>query len=49
MEKFKSFELKNTMMVLGGEYWDTGCNDGRRTDIYDDVTDSIVYLLENVE
>lgn len=43
MEKFESFKVENLEMLLGGEFWETGCdNQHRPTDVWDDVTEWLV-------
>lgn len=43
MEEFKSFQLENSELILGGEHWETGCSSGGKpTDIWDDVTERLV-------
>ncbi|SDF26255.1 hypothetical protein [Cellulophaga baltica] len=44
MKKFENFKIEKTEMICGGEHWDTGCRDNKRTDIYDDVAHTIVYF-----
>nr|WP_293295841.1 hypothetical protein [Allomuricauda sp.] len=44
MENLKEFELKNADMVFGGELWETGCENNKPTDYYDDELDRTVYL-----
>ena len=42
MEKFEKFEVENLEMVLGGEFWETGCDNDKPTDLYDDSNGRLV-------
>ncbi len=44
MEKFEKFRIEKTKLISGGEFWDTGCENDERTDVWDDELERIIYL-----